>query len=562
MALFTYARESTADEYATLLTPKNPLGPLRHEEINKAIRKQYSHALLSQTELFDIEVQLSKPFIFGRRGSGKTALINAKILNLQGEGYFRTEIAEKNKDRKRNMNLVVKIDSFSELQHLQNNIKKRIVNNHGGKDGAVNWASIDIDYVSNLWDQEIWRKIFPAVLEQLQDKRLIDRALNSTLSIAVNRIKILLDANYSEINGGWHYDVVAYNRNKMAAREAVESYLSTTQSNCTILVDSLKSYPLDFYDISVLQRGFFNCISRFSTIFPGFNVICAFPEELSELRPDLFSLSPDFTAINDAASFLHWRPVDVLKIIAVRYRDFFRINLNADDRADTEHLEKINSFDFSTRHDLISFFNIIMPLELENRFGCKEPTIAYIVRHTEILPRQFISIFNKMLQSSFRTKHHWRFIDQIDIRNAISEAEKSSVKDVLDPYRDAYPALVENLQSSVSGAGLSPIFHGSSDIKKFAGLARAAGLTKPELLAKLFSMGVIGYLDEGDGSRGLSDYYHYARFHFNSTSEFSFNPEYRYCFHPIFSGAFGLRTVENHAIFGMFIYPCDMEYLT
>jgi hypothetical protein len=52
----------------------------------------------------------------------------------------------------------------------------------------------------------------------------------------------------------------------------------------------------------------------------------------------------------------------------------------------------------------VSFCQALLPSHVRGRLGTEEPVLAYMLRHTQLLPRHLIDIFNGTLcQSTNRT---------------------------------------------------------------------------------------------------------------------------------------------------------------
>ena len=314
-------------------------------------------------------------------------------------------------------------------------------------------------------------------------------------------------------------------------RKLVCKYFVDEEIKCFIIIDSLELYPVESPKFVKVISGFLKCINEFNDDNPNTRVICCVPEEIEHIL--ITGSSNKLKDLTGAASLsrLKWRPIDLLRIVAERYRDFVRIH-GEDDR---KFVDKIDCLNFADRKNLRSFFDEVLPQSITNRFGQKENTLAYIVRHTQLLPREFILLFNRAIIHSHAEHGSWRFIDQHAIVKAVQDQEPELADQILGPYQPLYPELIKHARAVISE--LRPIFT-KSDADRLGGRLKAVRRELEDPWAMLFDIGVVGYIDNPHEGKG-GEVYEYARFHFNSSSKLTVASNRRYCVHPIFSGTWG-----------------------
>ncbi len=200
----------------------------------------------------------------------------------------------------------------------------------------------------------------------------------------------------------------------------------------------------------------------------------------------------------------------------------------------------------------MDFFGKVMPEQIENRYGQKENSIAYIVRHTQLLPREFILIFSSAIKQSYRDRRSWSFITADSIVNSISSLQLMLSRQILRPYDTMYPNLIKNAKSILPEL---PVICKLSDLDKVGQRFSQATLNETDNpWQSLFQMGVMGFIRNEEKYK-TSDYYELGSFHFNSDSNISFANHMQYCIHPIFSGAWHLNRSKNMK----FVYPRKIE---
>ncbi|MEJ0043617.1 MAG: hypothetical protein WDM81_15980 [Rhizomicrobium sp.] len=97
----------------------------------------------------------------------------------------------------------------------------------------------------------------------------------------------------------------------------------------------------------------------------------------------------------NASYRIRWKPIDLLAVTAHRYRLFAQIH-------DPVLFAMTGEKDIATRDGIHDFFKIVMPREFRNSLGDPEDPLAYIMRHTQLLPRHTIAIFNSIITKSLR----------------------------------------------------------------------------------------------------------------------------------------------------------------
>jgi hypothetical protein len=247
-------------------------------------------------------------------------------------------------------------------------------------------------------------------------------------------------------------------------------------------------------------------------------------------------------------SKLRRRPIDLLRIVAERYREFLLLHSH-DDKKFTKSITK---FDLSKRADIRDFYSLVMPDSIQNRLGRSESAVAYIIRHTQLLPREFLMIFDAAITASHKMRGSWRYIEPSAIVNAVEVQEPELAIQILSPYKTTYPELLSAAQEILPDmAAICTL----NELDRVG--ARLSKMTRHETSnpwETLFQIGVIGYVDER--MKDSSDRYEYGRFHFNSSRPITFAAGRRYCVHPIFSGSWELKR-DNENI--KCVYPADIK---
>ena len=128
---------------------------------------------------------------------------------------------------------------------------------------------------------------------------------------------------------------------------------------------------------------------------------------------------------------LRWSYADLRKVASTRLEHFLR-----DSHSDV--LDRVVG-----RSDLL---DVVLPPTITNRLGVTEPALFYILRHTQLLPRQVLYVLNEAvhralvdLEKPFPTGRH--------ILDAVEEAESNLVPEIFSAHRFRY----EDAAATVAG---------------------------------------------------------------------------------------------------------------
>jgi hypothetical protein len=478
--------------------------------------------------------------VIGRRGSGKTAIVSAYLsLSRDGKYYFvDPDGEEQDWDDNDLSNIRIFINSWN---HLDAIVDKVGADARHSLSGSEDWGSLLAETVARHWSRRLWGVVIRRLYELAASNAEMRRALPLVRKF-VNGEDVL------PFNGALSDDNLE--RAFEAVKKEVCDFLRARKAHCLIVIDSLEQYPVTSPKFQKLIAGFMKCVNDFNGDETSAKILCCIPEEIEHVFAGRASNKlKDLSEAGEVAR-LRWRPFDLLKIVAERYRAFLNIHLI--DKEDKDFLDSIAELDFSKRDDLKAFYDLVLPETVVNRLGHAESTIPYIVRHTQLLPRELILIFNRAIVRSHEIKGSWRFIEESAIVEAVENQEPELADQILRPYESLYPDLLDALKKVIPE--LSPIFS-SSDYDKWKGkIRKMASHESDDPFAMAYQMGIIGYIDPADP--GHHTLYEYGYFHYNSKSPIVFAGGRRYCVHPIFSGTWKLRRPPGQ---DKCVYPAKID---
>lgn len=533
---------------AHLLTEDNPLGPSRHERI---IQRSYSQNgdgvdnwLIYQNQVFDKCIESSQPLIIGRRGSGKTAVATAFKSGGSSKEYFYSPTAKLKKPN----NISVFIYSWKQLDVLAVNVTASVKKS---PEWDGDWDDIRVETVANCWEKELWSEVFKEIYTISIDKSESRREFPNIISYIRGDDPENID-EFDDINP-----------NQLSAQfsrcqQELLDYLRRNKIYCYIIVDSFEQYPVEKIKTRKSLGGLVKCINDFPDFFPRMQIKCCLPEEITpSLKKKSSNILKDYA---ESSIPLRWKPIDLMKIVADRYREF--LGIYSENRALIEKIENLSFVDNEDiehgyfRDQIHEFFDSVMPKTITNKLGVQEETIAYILRHTQLLPREFLLIFNKAIKNSYELsgKISWDYIHEQSIKAAIDDVEPDLIDQIISPYQSIYPDLIDELESVLPE--LNSIFFMDELDSVSARFSKKVKELTPDIRSTLFQIGIIGYSDGDNIDEITGVRYVYGRFHYNSNQVITFSKGRVYCVHPLFSGAWRMRK-EGAA--DAFVYPAGVS---
>lgn len=518
------------------VTNNEPLGPFRHESFENDLES--STKILANVSPLESVFRDQPTVIIGRQGSGKTAAI-AAYRSFAKYGRFYGSIEN---DIKEKSGFNIAVVDWGQFHEMVRNVAIR-ASNETPPDLHADF--IYAETLEKYWEDIFWDLIFQTFYKASLDDDNIKCEVGSVIKLY----------NTEDVLGSESVSVRA-NVDSLfeSAKREVLVCLKTFERKCLILIDTMENYPVRSPMFEKVISGFLKCVNSFSSKHSDIKVVFCIPEEIEH-----FFETGSSNQVKDfgSAARLEWKPSDLLRVVAERYRIYLSLHGHDEDRHFFSDLKKK---DFSRRDDIQWLFNNIMERRVVNRKGDEEDSLAYMIRHTQLLPREFILIFNEAIRRSRDSigPGSKRWITAKAIVDAVEAHEVTLGDFILSPYKRIYPRLMEALD--VVMPQMTVICRGS-DLDALS--RQFKGRIEEELInpwRMLFSMGVLGYLDtDAQGEPADKDRYVYANFCYNSKFASPFHDDRLYCVHPLFSRRWGMNRSSQHS--KQFVYPSNIEHV-
>lgn len=364
--------------------------------------------------------------------------------------------------------------------------------------------------IVSIWEFILWSLI-------LEEYREHDTYIADTLELVGDKgtwcsyikraLQLLMDRFLNDSNGSLSTDI-AQDILSPRFREARRRVLKFTRCEPVIIaIDSLEKYARDDDPMMRATAALIEAASNMSTAhaIDGIHVkLFVSAEIFPHLAENEIS---NYSKFVQNPIYLHWRPKDLVRLVCWRINEHFR----TDEKLGFHYRENVRWDSSSSVID-----NVWMPLfgqTLRNGNGRTESTIGYVMRHTQLRPRQFVLFCNLMARHAHREGTFPRISGDAMI-SAVALQERELAKEIINSYSHIYP----NIDRIIRALNGMPIQFSARELDRRAPSTASQwpqGDYSPyrfrEILAEL---GVIGRIRDdhvaGDGTTFLEADFEYS----------------------------------------------------
>ncbi len=448
---YPFGAESCEHEYAVLQD--------RYQEFFYGLSRFNQEALENETYL-----------IVGRRGSGKTSLTR----------YFEFQDTIK----KAHCILV-------DVSDIYNTLNRRF-----GNQAYLN-PDLVVGDVRRIWDLLFWLLIFSEYCEQ--DENLINHMYRL---IGVQQpcreagtVFHYIAKNYIDENGGIADELIQLPGNPefQSARDAVLAL--TTDEPVIIAVDTFERYDRENEIMMSITAALIQSASDFNIRYTRRGIhIKTFIS--SEIFPYIKEGNiPNTTKFIRNPVYMNWRPKDLVRLITWRFKKSLAFEGHAAGmmRVDWENFDEVRT----------RMWNPFFGEQIINLRGQPEQSLPYILRHTQMRPRQLVVLCNAIAKEAREAGKYPNF-REIPIARVVADIESDLADEVLNSYNRIYPGVADITQEALAHS--PAIFQGNYIDQVARKSARfwpnnsytAAGFRK--LVAEL---GIVGRVRKKDERTGI-----------------------------------------------------------
>ena len=382
-------------------------------------QKYYYEESRFNAEALDTDVYL----IIGRRGSGKTSL--TKYFNFQ--------------QRYKNAHSI----DVDEPVIYQNIIQKFGSN-------AYLFPDMIINDVIRIWEFLIWSLIFGEFGDRgdpIINRACVAAGIKGKPILFLRDIVGSLLHKYVDENGRV-LDTLSEQFTSNWFQKAQEKVLEFTHMEPIIIaIDTFERYDRENVAMMTVTAALIQCANQFNQTYAHQGIhIKAF------VSAEIFPHIRENVIPNPAKSIRHplymsWRPKDLIRLISWRFQHYLKLRNNQAPVVDV---------------DWENFDNVLSKLwypyfgeSISNLRGMEEKTFPYILRHTQMRPRQLVIICNEIARAADKAEKFPYFKD-IPIQQIITQAEQELAAEVLNSYNLIYPRVADIVTALTNAPILFP----------------------------------------------------------------------------------------------------------
>jgi hypothetical protein len=384
----------------------HPFGQPACEAEVRLLKEGYSNLYFDETP-FNAQALLPETYlIVGRRGSGKTALAQSFSFQEEMPGT-----------------ICLDADRPDTYQQVLAEVSCK----------ASESRAIAIPQLRGVWEYVIWSficsRLAPSQTAEPEERNRIYRLIQSILEGSVvgelvhigssheerldQRIRRLLSGNSLE-RGKAHVL-------RFASRQPV-----------FITIDTLEQYDVNDSPLMFAMAALIEFASGFNAEYAdkGIHLKLLMSGEIMPYLQEHVLLNT-LKSIRDPV-YLLWRPKDLLRMICWRLYRY----LQAENLLRQESKGKIDWTDY---HEVLNkMWTPYFGESVTNLAGKIEQTFPYVLRHTQMRPRQLIFLCNSIARTSIANRRFPRFSEE-DIRRGIQGAETVLAVEIINSFSSLYP---------------------------------------------------------------------------------------------------------------------------
>jgi hypothetical protein len=511
----------------TFFKDSEPLGPSKafsslSDEHKILFDTYFSHANFPSE-------QLSKDptMIVGRRGSGKTEALLSFVARDKTK-FERTNLVFFEAESASGLfySLLVKISneiSDKQPQPFAETIGKLWV--------LIFWACMFEKIVRNN-DEDSGKQI--GNLREFLASFKVQVGTDNPLNIAL-QIVLVLQSNYLKSEAAGVLNFFSFFPTQIdklnAAISDAESFLRERKQRALILFDSFEQLDLDNQLNHLAISGLLMAVGQIQT--SEIEIRCCIP---AENYFKLLGISSNVMKDFSRTTILHWSAGELLQLAAIRFVEYIKLyHINQKEI-------NLNDFDVTNRKGSNAFWESILPAKVTNGLNnLEENTITYLLRHTQLLPRQLISILNSILSSNIRTYGTLNVNDNKIVVNSVKTAEFQIAAEIVASYKFIWPKADEQLSATLPNIEKNILDYGDVHrIFRRSGIAGSGNVYDIyDFVSMLAELGVVGRLVE------TKDRYSRAIFEYSESNRLLLNPVDKLCIHPVFTEKYHVFSNPN-----------------
>jgi hypothetical protein len=487
---------------------REPFGQADCESELKVLKSDYSKLYFDETPFNSAAIDPETYLIIGRRGSGKTALSQ----------YFSFQRVLEDP-------IYVDVDEPALYQQVLSDIAVH----------ASEAREIAIPRLKKVWEYVIWCVIFEhtrshsEVIASVCDASCPRGQASQFINDVIGRLLLLFRESGEKLADAQIEKLLTEERLESARAEALQISL---RQPIIIAIDTLEKYDINNGALMNAMAALIQFAAEFNLDFSdrGMHLKVFMSGEIFPYLKEEVLQNPSKSIKNPV--YLLWRPKDLLRLISWRFFRYLESKGSLRDeskgRVDWEDHEEV--MDKMWR----PYFGQVMV----NGRGFKERTFSYVLRHTQMRPRQLILLCNAIAKRSMRDRRFPIFSEE-DLRMAVKDAETDLASEIINSFSSVYPQVSTILDALMK---IPMIFNGNELDKRASQSASEwpPGTYSPARFRRLVAeLGVVGRVRRRNDGGGYVD----ADFEYSLRERLPITHRDECVIHPMFYSRFNVEPV-------------------
>ncbi|MEM1128627.1 MAG: hypothetical protein AAGI71_18425 [Bacteroidota bacterium] len=497
---------------------QEPFGKIEFDEEEKWLMEHWKDHFYAEAEFIRTSLEPDKYIVIGSKGSGKSSLAfyykyqsdieRAKCAHINKKSFF--------------------YDSMLPVADQINEREEQIID----------------------CTQQLWESVIIECAVRYADT-YTDHQETTSAGIVSNTLADIVSRILSSKNITRSRDLIEkiriYNTSTRLTDQLTDHYNLLSRRPLIIAIDTNEVYDTSDKAAMCVVAALIQAAKRINSRYSskGIHVKVFIPREIYFHLAE--SVITNFDKYITGPVHISWSEDELLRFICWRYHNFIL-------RSGQVSLHKYVDWN-STESVKQLFWNRYFPDTLNNNNGVSENSLGYIIRHTQMRPRQLVKYCNRIANISHHVRSSHRF-SSLSIKQALLDIENEQVLGVINAYSRAYP----NCSFYMSAlTGSDAILTGAEIYKRFNGhISLHAGGSKISFQSfskMLTSMSIIGRVTDRYFHKASNTTIYRAEFEFDTRKQLSFSGDDHCAVHPMFYQR--LRTIprENTIMYPVGVTP-------
>jgi len=447
---------------------RHPFGEECCEAELKILKGSYQTYYFEETPFNEDALETDCYLIIGRRGTGKTSLSQ----------FFTFQKRIKNAR-------CIDIDEPTEFANVLLDITKL----------AAEDSNIAIPRIVKVWDYVFWTLIFSKYQDYSPEIKAAVISQESKGSFFIKSVLSHIIKKYLPDDAEFLSSKLEEFLSSKVVEQAKEKVLEITQKEPVIVaMDSLEKYSVSNNEVMMSLAALIQSSSNFNIEYAreGIHIKTFVSAEVFPYLTESAITNP-VKFVRDPV-YMHWRPKDLMRLACWRFHSHLK------------HKNELSSKSLA----IIDWKNYIEVLEnawqpyfgefITNGTGIEERTFPYILRHTQMRPRQIVVLCNAIAKAAKKERHFPYFYkNRKSLISVVKESEVGLANGVINAYSEVYDG-VNKILDALSG---SPVRFKGNYLDKIASRTASEwprGDYSPtkfkQIVAELGIVGVVRSYDE------------------------------------------------------------------